>query len=292
MIMTTMLKSKVMTIPRNNYFQRWLAKIRNRITKRNKNWLCVIIGETGTGKSWSGGRICELLDSNFIPAIQKNGIRSRVAIGKSGVFMKMLNSQKWNKGSMCMYDEAGVGASSRNWYKEANKAVNFVMQTFREMNLGVVFTVPDMSFIDKQIRKLLHFNLEAIDVHDKIQMVELKPKIMQNNRVMAKIYYKYPWIGGNRIERFWIRKPNPLFIEQYEPYHKMVKKQLRIEGEQEQEIEESKKQHRRVTDAGIMKDIKDGKAKRDAYELQFIYAIGKDRAYRILKNYDKYSPSL
>lgn len=42
----------------------WIKYIKNRI-KQNKNFMCLITGQTGSGKSWSGLKICELLNDDF-----------------------------------------------------------------------------------------------------------------------------------------------------------------------------------------------------------------------------------
>jgi len=55
-----------------------------------------------------------------------------------------------------MYEEGGVGMSSRRSQSGGNMSVNVILQTFRYQNLLTTFNVPDLSFIDKQVRRLTH----------------------------------------------------------------------------------------------------------------------------------------
>ena len=59
------------------------------------------------------------------------------------------------------FDEAGVGMNARDWYTIQNKILGMILQTFRHRNLMTVFTVPHISFIDVQARKLFNIAIVA-----------------------------------------------------------------------------------------------------------------------------------
>ena len=42
----------------------FLGYVHNRINA-NKNFICAITGSTGSGKSWSGIKLCSMLDKDF-----------------------------------------------------------------------------------------------------------------------------------------------------------------------------------------------------------------------------------
>ena len=209
----------------------YFVRRRNRLTRRNKNWLCIIVGGTGDGKSWGAGRECEIVDPDFINNIKEYGIYSVCAFGKSQDYLKMVDSGIKNRilkrGSMCIFDEAGVGVPSRDWYKNQNKDFSYVAQTFRSLNIGTIFTTPDISFIDSQPRKLFHDYQEAKGVDMKRKMVLIRPFIMENNPKIGKIYYKYPRFHGIKLKRLWIGKPSQTFIDAYEPAKEKFNKELR-----------------------------------------------------------------
>ena len=279
-----------------DFYGEWITRKRNRITRRNKNWLCVWTGGTGDGKSWGAGRTCERIDKNFIDDIKDYGIKSRIAWGKPIRFMEMLNrgieDKTIKKGTLLMFDEAGVGMPAREWYSQANKMFSYVMQTFRSLNLGVIFTVPDLSFIDSQPRKLFHNYIESLGVNYKKKCGIVKPFEMKNNPKEDVIYFSYPRFHAFKIKRFYISKPHKDFIKSYEIEKEKFNEELRIEAEEECRKHEVTKEHKRLTDERIMKTIKEEQIELNAYTLQFKFNIGKDRAYRIIKNFNKFSPSL
>lgn len=280
----------------HDYFNEWIVRKRNRITRKNKNWLCVACGETGTSKSFSSARICELIDPSFMPCIIENGITSRVAMGFASNFIIMITKGKelgtLKRGSMCMFDEAGVGLSSRDWYTESNKVVNYVLQTFRHFNIGVIFTVPDLSFIDVQARKLFHTYLECLKIDYEKNLAIIKPMDMQNNPRIGEIYFKYPMFHGVKITRFWVSKPPKEFIKRYEPLKVELSDQLAKDAIESNEYERRKREFKKLADVDIMRAIKKEQIPLDAYTLRFRFGIGKDRAYSIIANYEKFSPSI
>ena len=158
--------------------------IKQRI-KDNKNCLILVIGGTGTGKSYGTLRLCENLDNDF-------GIDRCCFTAKQ--FMDLLDSNL-KKGNAVQFDEVGVSLSSRAWASLNNKLINFVLQTFRNLNLIVVFTVPFISMIDSQSRKLFHIILETVKIDREKKEVHMKPFTITYNPRNDKPYIKYPRIS-------------------------------------------------------------------------------------------------
>ena len=283
---------------RKDYFDRWIIRKRNRIVRRNKNWLCIIVGETGSGKSYLGGRICELIDPTFLPTIIEKGIKSRVAIGDAAELNEILRSGNLKRGDMVLFDEAGVAIGSRDWYTEMNKVTMYILQTFRHMNIGVIFTVPDMTFVDVQARKLFHSYLECLSIDFLTNKVTVKPFELQSNPYEGKVYRKYPRFDSKRINRFHVLKPPKEFIDLYEP----IKEELSAKLGERLDVVKGRlenKEKQKKTDMELMKIIKEDfktftnvSGDLDAYTMQFRLGIGKDRAYRLIANYHKFSPNL
>lgn len=178
--------------------------------KDNQNWLCLVCGPTGTGKSYSAMSI-----ANMITCIKPENI-----VFDPKQFMERINSGELKKGDIIIFDEAGVGMSSRDWNTVSNKLFGAVLQTFRNMNIGCIFTTPDLGFIDIQARKLIHNYLETrrIDRHEKI--AHLSPYIIQHNSKQNKTYIKNPRIksGGQkvRVTDIPVPMPPPELVKQYE----------------------------------------------------------------------------
>jgi len=225
-----------------------IEEIKNRLLEQNKNWLAIITGGTGSGKSWSALRLAEMIDPDF--NITKVCFTSKD-------FMKTLNSDKIKKGACIVFDEAGVGIPSREWYSVSNKLINYVLQTFRHRNLAVIFTTPSFEFIDSQARKLFHFYFETMKIYRRAGVCILKPLMIQHNPRLGKTYFKYPEYPEGLLKRLKVHKPSHELIMAYERKKKLFSKKL---GEDIEETlaaaSEKERKSKPLTDEECIKIIK------------------------------------
>ena len=179
--------------------------------KCNKNFLAILTGPTGSGKSWTALSIGELLDDNF-------NIGRVVFSGTE--LMKLINSNELKSGSVVIWDEAGVNLSNRNWQSGINKMMNLLLQTFRHRNIILIFTVPYQDFVDAATRKLFHGEFQTVSINKAKKTCMIKPKLMQYNANMKKMYYHYLIVkgpnGGGKIRRWNVPKPSSELIKSYE----------------------------------------------------------------------------
>lgn len=190
---------------------------------QNKNWLALICGETGSGKSYSALRIAELCDRSF--SINR-------VVFTAEQFMNVLSSRpKLKRGNIIIWDEAGVGLPAREWYSISNKAINYVLQTFRHENLGVIFTTPSFNFIDIQARKLFHTYIETQFINYKDEYVRVKWLNLQENPRLDKIYFHYPTVSYNgkriTVKGMNLHKPSQMLINAYEKRKRMFTAELK-----------------------------------------------------------------
>lgn len=123
-----------------------VGMVRKRINQRDKNFMACFVGDTGSGKSSGALAFAERVDPTFAEACR--------VVFTPADFLRTIIEMK--KGQAVIFDEAGVGISSREWQKIQVKLVGFVAQLFRHKNLCVIFTVPSMGFVEKQTRSLSH----------------------------------------------------------------------------------------------------------------------------------------
>ena len=188
----------------------WVSYIRQRIRK-NKNFLCFISGQTGSGKSWSSLSIGELVDPNFsISRVVFDGVS----------LMDLINSGTLSKGSVIVFEEAGVGLGNRNWQSITNKMLNFLVQTFRHKNFVLIMNSPFMDFVDSATRKLFHAEMTTCGINIKKKTCKLKPQLLQYNSRLKKWYYhrlKVIRAEGAVPIQFWnVPKPSDDLIKAYE----------------------------------------------------------------------------
>ena len=160
--------------------------------RHNQNFLCVITGKTGSGKSEAGLKICEDNDPTF---------NEERIIFKMREFMNYLNSNKCQPYQFFLLDELGATVPKREWYKISNRVFTYVMQTFRDKNLGVVMTVPTLGFVDKNVEPLLHFYIQTLHIRRDVNQCITKAFIVDPNPKTGKVYYKYPRVTKNKMIR-------------------------------------------------------------------------------------------
>ena len=194
-----------------NFF---IQRIRTRLLKVNKNWLAIICGDTGSGKSYSAIALANIISKRGI-TIKRNVVFNPIQ------FMERINDRgDLKKGDVIIFDEAGVGMSSREWYSIQNKLLGSILQTFRNMNLGVIFTTPNLSFIDVQARKLFHTYMETSTIDYKNNIAYLRTYDIQHNSRLDKTYYKTPKFKIDLInismKHLGVAKPNEKLCREYE----------------------------------------------------------------------------
>lgn len=194
----------------NRKLNGWPSYIKKRIGE-NKNFIAFIGGPTGSGKTYSGLKICEMLDEKF----------NEDRIVFSGLeLMQLLNNGNLKSGSCILFEEAGVAMSNRNWYSSLNKMLNYLMQTFRHRNIVLIFTSPYMDFIDAGTRKLIHAELMTDGIDYDKKTCRLKPMLIQYNSRYNKYYYKYLKMitseGLVKIKRWSVGLATPELINAYE----------------------------------------------------------------------------
>lgn len=172
-----------------------------------------------SGKSYSALELARDIDPYFSTDRVVFKAEDFIRMSKSGL----------PPGSVIIWDEVGVGMSAREWYSIQNKVVSYVLETFRRDNLILIMTTPNIGFIDKKVRALLHGFAETIDrtftggTYGWIKYFH----IVVNLRA-GTMFYRYPRIrddfGRIRVLRgktptsgnVWFHKPPEHLTEPYE----------------------------------------------------------------------------
>ena len=145
-----------------------------RLHYENKNVLVITVGDTGAGKSISSASIARLIDitplgkgkfkENFVINSNKQGIPTADCriVFSAGDFIRLIRTGL-PKGSVIIWDEAGIGNDNTRWYDRKSQIIKHIMQTFRKDNLMLILTVPDEESIALATRRLVHAVIEVQD---------------------------------------------------------------------------------------------------------------------------------
>lgn len=152
--------------------------------KENNNYMLSIVGDTGSGKSYSSLSLAMLMDPEFS--------MDRVCF-RASKFLEVVNSDL-DPGSVIMFDEAGVDVSSRDWYSTKNKLIVDTVDVFRRDNLICLWTTPSLKGLDSQVRSKFD------GVMLMVQRRRGQYKKVVTDHIEGKVYYKYPSARGAKIE--------------------------------------------------------------------------------------------
>jgi hypothetical protein len=213
----------------------WVSYIKGRILKK-KNFLGVITGPPGIGKSWTALSVCYQADDTFSPT---------KIVTTTKQLLELINSGTLKSGDAILWDEAGIDISNRNWQSIVNKTLNFLFQTFRHKRLIIIMTVPYMDFVDAGTRKLIHAEIEVQKIDYDTCEARTKPMIIQYNSRTKKFYYKYLRVrtdkGVSPLRAWHVSKPPQWLIDAYEDIKSKFTSKLNLELQKDLEDEEVKK---------------------------------------------------
>jgi hypothetical protein len=200
--------------------------VRQKIWKRmnidNQHFMAAIVGREGTGKSHSALSIARTVDPSFTA--------DDVYFDPQDL-LKAFDSDEYSRGDMIILDEAGVGLGNRSWYEKEQILLNQTLQTVRDDNLGVLYTLPRLEEMDSQTIGRLHSFLEMTDVFPGDGWALGKWKNINLTRDgRGKEYKKYTRLNVNgvkkRIKSFAVAAPPEPLAEAYEARKSTFKEQL------------------------------------------------------------------
>jgi hypothetical protein len=206
--------------PKTNSWARWMV---GRTMKQNKNNLISVVGKTGSGKTYTAISICEIMSKmDGVPFNVKEHV-----VFTLKELMDLINSGKLRRGSKIVCDEFQCSISAREFQSKANKVFNYVLSTFRHLNLTLFFCTPFETLLDKNTRKLFHAKFETMSINKNNQTCRIKPRFLEYSDFKAEPYRKQMYIffkddNGNNKSRqlFWWDIPRPS-KESEEIYEKM-----------------------------------------------------------------------
>lgn len=194
-----------------------------RMNVENEHFMAAIVGREGSGKSHTALSICRKVDPTFTA--------DRVFFDPADL-VEAFRDDELAAGSMVLLDEAGVGLGNRSWYEKEQILLNQTLQTVRDENMGVLYTLPRLSELDSQTVGRLHSLLAMREKHPAEGWAEVSWKNIDVTRedTDGKVYKKYPRmrVDGreHRITSIGIKKPPEDLAEAYEERKAAFKQEL------------------------------------------------------------------
>jgi len=198
--------STVMDVGQIGPGEEWLVEhIRHNVHVMKLNRVITAVGPPGAGKSWTGLEVGTRVDPGFgIDRVVFPGLDYIRAVADPGLDI----------GSFVEWDDAGLGAPSREFWTMLNRAVGMVAQSSRFRRLVIWVTLPDKSFLDSQPRKLVDIHLEFMRRTKPDQPIEARVYMVETDAKRGNIFYKHPRIdspeGPLVIETIKFLRPPPV----------------------------------------------------------------------------------
>ena len=226
------------TFQEGEIFCKWMH---SRLIRNNKNVLSAELGPTGSGKSYRDLRKVELWYQYYFK--EKFPIEN-ICFGIASA-MKLISSGKLRKGEVIIFEEAGVNLGSLDFQTKVSKMMNYILQSFRSLNIAIFFNLPYLSMLSSQARLLMHFSSESVGIDQEKKMNICKPLFHQVNQDKGKIYKKFPIVKCNgvtrKIKRFSYSMPSQYLVDAYEAKKNKYLTDLTTEYTLELEKQESDK---------------------------------------------------
>jgi len=167
--------------------QLFIKKIHNRV-ESGKNALILVVGETGSGKSYS---CIELALGLYLYRHGKpqevEDFMAHMSFTLEEFLDSLIGAEKRKK-QIYIWEEAGVSINNKKWQSKTNQIMGYLTQTFRTLQHIVFINVPCTSFIDKTVRQLLHYEITARRIDKKNKLCFLRPVQLQYNNTYNKLY--------------------------------------------------------------------------------------------------------
>lgn len=192
--------------------------LRRRLLEKNQNSLIGITGGTGSGKSYWALSAIENYYKNVLdkPFPVENIVFSPLQLVQRLKYFEANNIT----GELLLCDEWGINNSSHDWQNQTQKALGYVMQSFRSMNIGLIFTLPVLTMLNKGTRLLLHAHFITAGIDYSTKRCKVKPLMHQLNQSSGKSFWKYPKVVLNgmrrKLQRLSVGLPSPKLVEEYE----------------------------------------------------------------------------
>jgi ABC-type dipeptide/oligopeptide/nickel transport system ATPase component len=190
---------------------------RNTKSKFARNINIALVGESGTGKSWGGLRIGELYyKKKYNRPFPVDNVVFTIT-----EFLKMVRTL--DKGSIIIFDDAGLKYDSKRWWDELNQVLGYTLQSYRYKIINVFFTVPVTDFVDKVGRTMLHgqiwFKIEGVGVYQKFKYHQNYKKTFVRNK--RSIIFNPPNMD---LVNAYEEKKNHFLTFEYAAYYAKAKK--------------------------------------------------------------------
>ena len=175
-------------------------------------------GKKGSGKSWLGLRIGELMNG-------ENFTMNNVCFS-SAAFLDRLEKGMYHPGDVVLLEELGVSANSRDAMTKTNKNLSFISQTIRPAEITLIANTITWGLIDAQVKNMADYRIKVLG-HDRLTgLTDFKFLVVTPNDVGERPWEEHLQFGIEKYTSWQLQKPSERVTKLYEPLRHEYLKQL------------------------------------------------------------------
>jgi len=242
-------------------------KMWKRMNVDNEHFMGAVVGREGSGKSHSALKLARTVD----PAFTADDV-----FFDPQDLLEAFDSDAYGKGNVIILDEAGVGLGNRSWYDKEQILLNQTLQTVRDDNMGVLFTLPRLEELDSQTIGRLHAFVEMLETYpDEGWALSKWKNISLSRDGRGDDWKKYTKLRADgvkkRVTRFAIPAPPSELVAKYEERKESFKAELYEEAiaayddKDNDEASSPKDIAQEIADDGIEQFVSQNSSTKEAY---------------------------
>jgi len=139
-------------------------------------------------------------------------------------------------------DDAGAAYDARNYMKQDNKALGYVLQTFRTLNSILIVTGVDGAMLDVNLHRTARYYAEVSESHHDLGYTDVKVFRALRKYRQKTVHYRYLNQNRTQIIRYRAYLPSKDLIE---PYEALRKEQALLIQTMEDQAEKKKQEERK-----------------------------------------------
>ncbi len=174
--------------------------------EENRNLVILFTGQVGGGKSWASISIADYLTPSLKVGYDLQGLVFDVSEFIDHVL-------RGTPGEVIILDEAGISAGSRDALTTTSKTLSKVVQSIRYLKYCTIFTLPNVNFLDKQIRLMVDLIFYHEENTKQGSFKVMVPKLSDDGK---EVTYADLIHNGKLIRTVFFPVPRPALIEDYE----------------------------------------------------------------------------
>lgn len=249
-----------------------LEKVKDRVINHDADFVIVLDGEEGSGKSVLAQQLASVLDPNF--NIDKIAFNAEE-------FMNLVRNPERKAGDCIILDEAFAGLNARQSLSKINRAVVGLATEMRQLNLFCIIVLPSFFDLDRyfalwRCRALFHVYIDKEGRRGQYKVWKKKEK--ENLYLLGKKLYNYhAWRPKWRPFNF----PKGYVVDEKEYRSRKIKAFQAGGFDLEPKIPYKS---RKMLESYIQNIEKEGKEVKGK-DLMDIFGLPRSSAFRFLKEY-------